>query len=445
MVNKKKRTYKGISLVVFCLFLFISIFTSLNSIYLTFASDTVYSDVLSDLQTDENFNAEAYPVVENDYSLQVIQIAESEDKELFVYVYQPSGSELDLRATTIRFSTAINENFSPKDYSLTYLNSEGTLYKYKVNDFQVKDDALRYYQIICIFRDWNADFDEPLDVGGTIDEVSFEVAQMWTVSTVEGVVSYAYDKSDVVNITGKYAGMLRYANGVAFNNSWTDAHFVAFSTDYKIDELYEAKVGYVETYYKRVGHGLFQESTTEILDGPIEKTVTINCDEVGSILPNYEWFPATHTWSRIETVEEFVEEEDLVSDAIDELSGMEYVLRFTETLREGGYDNETDGATWYGISAITILQLKFQTAGVAYNLGVVDNKQTGDGQPDNNSSHPWWSWSLVGLACLVGLIVVVAFFPSILVGLLKFVWFIVSGIFKILWWLITAPFSIFKK
>ncbi len=62
------------------------------------ASEKEYTNVLDDLQQDGNFNEHDYLINEKDYSISVIQIAESTDGELFVYTYQPaflSGSEHD--------------------------------------------------------------------------------------------------------------------------------------------------------------------------------------------------------------------------------------------------------------------------------------------------------------------------------------------------------------
>ncbi|UKI52459.1 MAG: hypothetical protein L6V79_02950 [Clostridium sp.] len=55
------------------------------------AESITYSEVLDDLKKDTSFKPENYPTKADDYSLQIIQLAESTDKELFVYVYQPSG------------------------------------------------------------------------------------------------------------------------------------------------------------------------------------------------------------------------------------------------------------------------------------------------------------------------------------------------------------------
>ena len=69
-----------------------------------YADNAAYTGVLEDLCKDENFTTTLYPTKSNDYSLQVIQIAESTGKELFVYVYQPSGQAKNLCASSINIS-----------------------------------------------------------------------------------------------------------------------------------------------------------------------------------------------------------------------------------------------------------------------------------------------------------------------------------------------------
>ena len=84
-------------LCLLCLLMFACLFTSLFNLTANFAfadEEISYSGVLEDLQKDENFNADDFPVKEDDYSLKVIQIAESVNKELFVYVYNPSADRL---------------------------------------------------------------------------------------------------------------------------------------------------------------------------------------------------------------------------------------------------------------------------------------------------------------------------------------------------------------
>lgn len=93
------------------------------------------------------------------------------------------------------------------------------------------------------------------------------------------------------------------------------------------------------------------------------------------------------------------------------------------------------------VSKVTILRLKFQTDGKTYNLGVVDNKTTGDDEPfasaDTMFDDLWEDLQeliIGGLALVILLVFVCALFPSV-VGLIA----------KAVWWLITLPFKLIGK
>ena len=122
---------------------------------------SLYSNVLDDLQKDPKFDPAKFSENAKDKGIYVIQIAESTAGELFVYVHQPAAQTIKLQATELRFSTAINENFQPKDYTLTFLNRNGIFAKYLVDDFTVKSDTVRYYDIVQISRIWLDGLDKP--------------------------------------------------------------------------------------------------------------------------------------------------------------------------------------------------------------------------------------------------------------------------------------------
>ena len=73
-------------------------FTAVQTPLIARAESIEYSDVLTDLRKDSSFQTSNYPQKATDYSLQIIQLAESVNRELFVYVYQPSGKQKDLKA-----------------------------------------------------------------------------------------------------------------------------------------------------------------------------------------------------------------------------------------------------------------------------------------------------------------------------------------------------------
>ena len=134
-----------------------------------------YTDVLTDLGKDDTFDAENYPQKDGDYSLQVIQLAESADNELFVYVYRPGGTQANVTASSINVSTTVNDDISYFNYKLKHISSENTLQKYVVEDFTVKDEGVRYYAISSIYRLFDESIDKKASGGNTVTEVNYAV------------------------------------------------------------------------------------------------------------------------------------------------------------------------------------------------------------------------------------------------------------------------------
>ncbi len=398
-----------------------------------FAAQNMYTDVLDDLSVDGSFNIEQYPSVPDNHALHVIQVAESNADELFVYVYQPGGDV----ATSINISTSINDSLSYKNYKLTLLNARGALAKYRVQDFVVLPDALRYYDISSIYRRYDAAIDDPADNDNTINEVAYEVARRYTASTVAGSVSYTCLQTEVITITDKWCGFLRYDNGFHLSYSACDSWFIAFDTDRRIDKLMEADVYYVSQSYAWQ-HALGSKPYEQYGD-PVDNYASLTYeDEAGN--PADGWFAKKYTWKRIESAADFINKEDLTDDAKAALSGKKWVLRFAETSYTlyGSINATTEYST--KISEVTILRLKFETNGITYNLGVVDNKQTADDVPDNNQDKlnwelwgdqeiPWWVWMLIGIAVLIVLLVLLSS------GLL-------DQILYCLIWIVTLPFRL---
>ena len=84
------------------------------------AAASAYTNVMTDLTQDESFNAADYPGNVRDYGINVIQLAESTDGELFIYTYQPSGQQVDLIASTVRIAEQRNnaDYLNPELYEL---------------------------------------------------------------------------------------------------------------------------------------------------------------------------------------------------------------------------------------------------------------------------------------------------------------------------------------
>lgn len=200
----------------------------------------VYSNVMDDLKSDETFDPDEYPQNDDDNSLNVIQIAESTDKELFIYVYQPSGDYRSIKASSINIAKETDNSLNLKfdNYPLTYINSSGVFYKYKVENFELTVGAVRYYNISQIMRPFEYMFDDPPS-SGTISETPCPVGQLWTAITLGDIVQYSMTASEVIEITQKYVGFLQYVDGITvggvpgmygtITGNYTVRNFVAFS------------------------------------------------------------------------------------------------------------------------------------------------------------------------------------------------------------------------
>lgn len=417
------------------------IFSCLFSIFMfipnaAYAENTTYSNVLDDLHKDENFNEEDYPLIVDDYSLQVIQIAESEDNELFVYVYQPSGPDKDLRATSINISTAINNSFSPINYKLIFLNSNDVFYKYKVENFEILEDALRYYSIVSIFRQYIEGVDEPASGDNVVEEISYEVGKLYTATTIDGKVTYTCKTTETILITDKFVGYIRYYNGFTLYNKYCDSHYIAFSTDKPMDRLME-----VEVYFEH------RDVTTRInLTGEhpyskgeiVEEQVKLSEIDKGHSSA-HGWFATKYEWQRIEKISDFIADKDnnLTNETKEELTGKQWVVRFYET---DVHENSISGVSYRNsveVSNVTILRLKFETDGIIYNLGVVDNKQTGSDKPSNNITTLWdkivnWFESLAEWLQIFLIVVLVLIGISFATVILYILWKIVSFPYKLI-------------
>ena len=406
-------------------------------------STVTYTNVLEDLQRDSSFSKDNYPEKATDYSLQLIQLAESSDKELFVYVYQPSGQLKGLVASSINISTTINDAVSYHNYKLELLNVDGVFFKYKVSDFVVKDDAVRYYAITSVYRKWDKTIDPATGNDNTVTEVNYNVSKQYAFGTINGKPYVNCVDINTIVVTDKFVGFVRYENGFTLYNSACDSHFVAFNTDKPIDKLLEADVYYTTQSYNWNWTAFVGEKETfgTKQDNYSYLKYTDKVEHTGE-----GWFAGTYKWDRIQTVDDFISGEKrenifhgavldvkvstkLTDSALNELKGKKWVLRFTETAYSFTPDYTGTGSQYSSstvVGDVTILRLKFETDGITYNLGVIDNKQTGGKDPSNKTDIDI-SLNDTGkkLAALIMLILAIVLLAPVLPYILKAVVWIV--------------------
>ena len=386
-----------IAVLIVTLCVFLTGAQSFSAVAAEDENEKTASGVLEDLSKDASFSAANYPAAAKDYSLQIIQLAESADKELFVYVYQPSRDKVE--ASSINISTTINDDISFFNYSLELLNFDGTLFKYKVTYFKVKKDPVRYYAISSIYRPFNAGIGDKKSGNNTINEVNYAVNRQYCFGEINGKPYVSCVDIETIVITDKFVGFVRYKDGFKLYVGACDSHFVAFNTDKPIDKLLEADVYYTSQSYSwlfAIGVGQ-NETFGEKKDNYAYLKYTDKVEHTGD-----GFFAGTYKWDRIQTVDDFINGENrenvyhgavldvkvsskLTDEALNELKGKKWVLRFIETAYSlsGGANGSTSTKSTL-IGNVTILRLKFETDGITYNLGVIDNKQTGSTEPSNS-------------------------------------------------------------
>lgn len=421
-----------------------------------------YSNVLDDLKKSEDFAVEDYPTNNEDYSLSVITIAEGTNAQLFVYVFQPSYAVKSLQASSINISLGAYSQLSFKNYKLNLVDMDGMFQKYAVEGLVVSSESSRYYQISSIFRPWDSTIDAPADAvtENTISEVSFQVGKQYVFEQSGANIELTISDVDTITVTQKYCGFVRFLAHPwsVFGNDY-DAHFVAFKTDKKIDNLYYADITYVSQKFNYYWNSASLGDIT--LDGEGNLTALTESEVVYKTISDKDdvtidtggLFGKTYFFNRIQTVEDFKntlssyeEGEDIDVEYNEEkLLDTEWVLRFCETdyidrsLVIPVIVNDYD---FTKISEVSIMRLYFETDGVIYNLGVIDNKQTGSNNPFATVEPVDYTDFFEKLMALVALLILVVLFWPIL---LPFLSWIIKLVFNGFILLIKLPFWLLGK
>ena len=448
----------------------------------TYAAVQNYSNVLTDLKKDESFNADDYPIKQSDYSLQVIQIAESTDGELFLYTYQPCQPTQYLVATSVNMS--LSESVDGTElYDLTLLSSSGVFCKYLVNGVTVSTDDERYYNVSSIYRTWDTALDGETGTNNTANYKSYSVGKVFVATTENGKTSYTCKPTYIINVIAPYADFLVYISNdtilppsikLSYDKmGMIDSHYIAFSTDLPIDRLMSATVKYsyrsATGYYNTI-FGFDCGYDVTYSDTSTDYAYPTYLDKVKSDTDIYAF---SYSWDRIQTVDDFISNERLTDETKENLQGKQWVIRFLETPRTQtetnilGYKKYTTNFT--KVDEVAILRLEFETGGKVYNLGAVSDVVSGDDMPGNvNQSNDFnfftYIWNCLvklftGKADLVEtlvaifvLFVVVALLPILgfifptfgrgLLWLLKGVAYVIKYLFIAIWYVISSPFRL---
>lgn len=486
-------------IIIFFLLVVGLLIGSSNNALLVHADEVIStSGVMEDLEKDLLFDKTKYPVMvyeqlealkkddieSNDIELlNVIQIAESRNRELAIYVYEPTQHIKEINALKINIATDPSEkNYDV--YDLTLIDREGVFSKYLVDDFIVNgNDLVRYYDISNIYREYDVSLDkEPLE-SNTISYVGIPVGKVFSAYTNGNTIQYSMEYTEWIKIDISYYGSIKYYQsegyldhslnkelfdslGVPSLSSGTlakDSHYVCFNTNRQMDDLLEAEIYFetteLGTSYSYIGQDWEKHPTENKIIVKKFDNFTIN----GGI------FHDDYTLERVEKATDFLKDEykvlndkakENIQAVIDNSSNTAWCLRYCETdyLSYVYGDSSSGGSGIYGVKVdnATILRLKFVTDGITYNLGVVDNMTSSDNIADGSHGNliddkqmtEWFEkiLMLIGIILLCTILNFVTPIFSIVFNVLgKCLKWILKGVILV----ITAPFkligSLFKN
>ncbi len=460
-----KSKFKLIICFLLCLITFFSIS---SPTYVYAEEDRTYTSVIEDLSKDKNFSLDDYPSytyndfielnqdsnVFNDVSfMDVISIAEGENKELFIYVYNPTRKDLNINAIEISMYLEYAPNpksiINPKLYPLELVSTESVFDKYLVKNFTVSNDEERYYNIVEISRPFNLKIDVSIDIGFTVDK-AISVGKQWCVYSSNGKLIYEMGKFRVLELTVAANGRVNLPSYVhPFGSTINDAcdlWFVSFNVDnHVIKHIYDADVCYDIKKYEH--NGFF--GTTKVLSQQDDVIVTIS-DKEKVEYNGGGLFSKTFSWQRICSGESLIESFEKKGVNIDSsakkiLEDSQWVFAFLETenndnISTDSASNVTSGSHIYSkVSGVDIIRVHFiDIFGRQFNLGVVSDKTTPSPDPINNGGGGCNFYTLKQILMLLAFVFLLWILTAtgILPILIKIIVFVVTAPFKVIKWII---------
>jgi len=297
---------------------------------------------------------------------------------------------------------------------------------------------LRKYSITSIFRNKYREYDSNLKDDNMITKISIDVSQQWEVYTSNDGKIYNSKSIETIKINWAHIGFIRYyytGDDDSINANALDRHYIAFNTNIKMDKLLNVKFEY-DYEYKAMGSDYYYNNKIE----------SISCNEkvtTESPLFYMNWFKDIYTWNRIQTIDDFIDENKdfLTYEETKYYSQGSWVLNYAEFNYIRNFESFFDGieeTTKTNIISFNFLEFTFIKDGETYTLGVVSDIFIPSEEPDFSVDTNNLDEILEKLVTLLGILVLIMFLYPIINLLLNLIIKFIKLLFKI-------PKYIFKK
>ncbi len=482
---------KRLKIITIILTIFMVCITSFPQI--VYANEAItYTDVFDDLRKDETFNATDYPAYTyeqiktlkedddetNDVPLlDVITIAEGYDKELYIYVYNPTKAELDIVANEVTLYCEPLKLESVEvqvhQFDLELVSNYKVFDKYIVKDFTVSDETYRYYSIVELSRPFNDEIDTSIEEGITNDKAE-AIGQVWCAYYYNDEIVYEKDVLKTVIITPTLTDYVYCKNGFEIKSlvglsTAGHCHYIAFNVaNFNVEKIYDADLVYKSYEYRKtittdyvLGFVTDTHETYIPMTEDKETRVRLtNKDEVEYV--GQGLWGTKYKYNRIMTAQEFKENFEAQGGkweegAKEKLLDSQWVFAFAETEMdyyggsplEYGTGSSTTVEEGTAVHDIDILRISFFAEGRVYNLGVVADKTTADkiagGLINNGMNTEFlndWFEKIGALIAIIGLLVLLVVLMPIFSAVFKTIFTVLKLIFKGIITVILLPFNL---
>ena len=491
---------KVFNYILILLMIVLMLFIGGSNVALVNADAIAHTDVLEDLKKDSSFDVSNFPImtydefveVNNDSDssndkelINVLHIGESDEKELYVYTYQPIDTNYSLTAKYLTMSIGENSDDYNK-YELKLVSTNSVFKKYKVLSYFVSNDVYRYYNISEIERPFDSLIDNKISDETITDYKTHAVGQTWCCYYLNDTIKYECETLQLLEITPTINDYIYYDNGFSFSDivgvkEKCRSYYIAFNVDnFDVTRIFDADLTYKylevkynyaknmvtkeESYhYKNVDNEWVDTEWND--DNFLSKKVTLKETDKTSYQGDGLW-AKEYKWNRIMKANDFVtrlEEQGGSWGATtkETLLNSQWVFAFSEYAYQS-FSTISGGTTTGGyegtlVKEVDILRLHFASKQGTYNLGVVGDTTTSDNVAGGNNESidinldivsDWFEkiMMLVGILVLLVLLNTVA---PIFTAIFKGLFFCVKWSIKGIWLVISAPFkligSLFKK